>query len=64
MNLNGNDLTALTVRINNIRKNQKGETDQRAVKILQTRINHIKETVSNHLTTDFSETDVDRFLKL
>ena len=64
MNLTGNDISILTVRVQKIRTVQKGETNPKAVKILQTRIDHIKETVSNHASCDFSETVIDRFLKL
>jgi len=64
MNLNGNDFTTLTVRVKKLRREQTKTQNQTARKIIETRINHIKETVGNHLTTDFSETNIDTFLKL
>ena len=56
--ISAQDFNTLLNRIENMRKIQKGEKDKRAKYILQTRINHIKETVSRHISVNL---DVDSY---
>ena len=62
--ITGTEISTLSVRIKNLRE-EEGRTENPVVKkVIETRINHIKESVSNHASTDFNETVISNFLTL